>query len=70
MESMVSKTFLKVIGFAGSVLLTLFSGAFAMLSLFALVMSIVDGEFVSFVGCVGAGIAAWILWSIRKDTLV
>lgn len=70
METMVSKTFIKVMGFLGSIFLTTMSGVFAMLSLFALIMSIVDKDFVSVIGCAGAGIAAWMLWSVRKDTLV
>lgn len=62
--------FIKVLGFVGSIFLTIMAGVLAMLSLFALVMSVVDKEFVSIIGCIGAGVAAWILWSIRKDTLV
>lgn len=63
-------TFIKVLGFIGSIYLTIMAGVFAIVSLCALVMSIVDKEFVSVIGCIGAGVAAWILWSIRKDTLV
>lgn len=70
MESMVSKTFLKVIGFAGSVLLTIFSGVFAMISLSALVVSVIEKDFFSVVVSAGAGFLAWMFWSIRKDTLV
>lgn len=70
MESMVSKTFLKVIGFAGSVLLTIFSGLFALISLSCLVLSIIDKDVVSVIGCLASGFIAWVMWSIRKDTLV
>ena len=70
MESMVSKTFLKVIGFAGSVPLTIFSGLFALISLSCLVLSIIDKDVISVIGCLASGFIAWVMWSIRKDTLV
>lgn len=67
---MVSKTFLKVVGFMGCIFLTLMSGVFAMLSLFALVLSVVDKDVVSVMGSITAGLIAWVMWSVRKDTLV
>lgn len=70
MESMVSKTFLKVIGFSASLLLTIFAGVFAMLSIGSLVMSIVDRDILSVILSAFAGFVAWMLWSVRKDTLV
>ena len=70
METMVSKTFMKVMGILGCIFLTAMSGVFAMLSLFALVMSIVDKCVVSVMGCIAAGLIAWFMWSVRKDTLV
>jgi hypothetical protein len=70
MESMVSKTFLKVIGFSASLLLTIFAGVFAMLSIGSLVMSIVDRDILSVILSAFAGFVAWILWSVRKDALV
>lgn len=70
MEQMVSKTFLKVIGFFGSMLLTLFAGVLAMVSLSALIMSITEKDFFSVIACVASGFLAWMFWSIRKDTLV
>lgn len=69
-ESKVSKKFLAVIGFAGSVLLTIFSGIFAMISLSALVISVIEKDLLSVLACVAAGVISWIMWSIRKDTLV
>ena len=69
-ESMVSKTFLKVIGLAASLMLTLFAGLFAMCSLCCLFISIVEADFMSAIGCAATGFAAWMIWSIRKDTLV
>jgi hypothetical protein len=70
MESMVSKTFLKVIGFSASLLLTIFAGVFAMLSIGSLVMSIVDRDILSVILSAFAGFVAWMLWSVRKDALV
>lgn len=69
-ESKVSKKFLAVIGFAGSVLLTIFSGIFAMISLSALVVSVIEKDLLSILACVAAGVISWIMWSVRKDTLV
>lgn len=70
MESMVSKTFFKVIGFFASLLLTIFAGVFAMLSIGSLVMSIVDRDILSVILSAFAGFVAWILWSVRKDALL
>lgn len=67
---MVSKTLLKVIGFSASLLLTIFAGVFAMLSIGSLVMSIVDRDILSVILSAFAGFVAWMLWSVRKDTLV
>lgn len=67
---MVSKTFLKVIGFSASLLLTIFAGVFAMLSIGSLVMSIVDRDILSVILSAFAGFVAWMLWSVRKDALV
>jgi hypothetical protein len=64
------KIVLKCIGFGASLFLTICSGLFAMVALCALIMSIVNKDFVSVIGCVGAGLVSCILWSIRKDTLV
>lgn len=65
-----SKTFLKAIGFAGSLLLTLFAGLFAMVSLSAFVVSIIEQDLFSVMASAAAGFIAWMMWSIRKDTLV
>lgn len=69
-ESKVSKKFLAVVGFAGSVLLTIFSGIFAMISLSALIVSVIEKDLLSVLACVAAGVISWIMWSVRKDTLV
>lgn len=70
MEQMVSKTFMKVMGFAGSVLLTIFAGMFAMVGIVALIASIVEPDIIGFIGCAGFTACAWVCWSIRKSTLV
>lgn len=70
MESMVSKTFMKVIGFFGSLFLTLFAGIFGFISLSALFLSIIEGDLINVVGCLAAGFAAWWCWELRKAPLV
>lgn len=70
MESMVSKTFLKAIGLAGSLFLTLFAGLFGFISLSLFFESIIYGGILSVAGCSLFGFVAWICWSVRKDTLV
>lgn len=70
MDSMISKTFLKVIGFAGSLTLTVFAGLFALVSVTCLVCSIVEQDFLAVAGGAASGFLAWMMWSIRKDTLV
>lgn len=70
MDSMVSKTFIKVMGFAGSVLLTIFAGIFAMMAICCIVMSVIDKDIISFILAAFCGLVAWIIWSVRKDTLV
>lgn len=69
MESMVSKTFLKVIGFFGSLFLTLCAGLWGMVSLCALFLSIIEGDLMNVIGCVAAGAAAWFCWSMRRVSL-
>lgn len=70
MTSMVSKTLMKVIGIAGSILLTLFAGLWGYVSLSALFLSIIEGDLVNMIGCVAAGLAALFCWSLRKAPLV
>lgn len=67
---MVSKTFIKVMGFAGSVLLTIFAGIFAMMAICCIVMSVIDKDIISVILAAFCGLVAWIIWSVRKDTLV
>lgn len=67
MESMVSKTFLKVIGFFASLLLTLFSGLLGYTSFVCLVMSIIEGDVRTASASIAAGVAAFFCWSVRRD---
>lgn len=67
---MVSKTFAKVIGFAGCALLTIFAGLFGFISLSLLFMSIIYGDILNVAGCALFGFIGWVCWSVRKDTLV
>ena len=64
------KSFLKVLGFASSLFPTIFAGVFAMMSLSALIVSIIEQDLFSVIGCIASGVVAWILWDIRKDPLV
>lgn len=70
MESMVSKTFTKVIGFAGSLFLTLFAGLFGFISVSALVMSVIDKDILTVAASAAAGFAGWMCWELRKTPLV
>jgi len=67
MESMVSKTFLKVIGFFASLLLTLFAGLLGYTSFACLVMSIIEGDVLTASASIVAGVAAFFCWSVRRD---
>lgn len=69
MEEMVSKTFMKVLGLFGCLCLTVFSGIFAMVSLGCLFLSVVERDILTVILSAFAGFVAWVLWSIRKDTL-
>ena len=70
MDSTVSRTFMKVIGFLGSLFLTLFAGLFGFICLSALFMSIIEGDLMNMVGCAVAGLVAYWCWSLRKAPLV
>lgn len=70
MENMVSKTFVKVLCLGASIMLTLFAGLFAMSCLTCAVVSIVTMDLISFILAAFCGFVAWMIWSVRKDTLV
>ena len=67
MESMVSKTFMKVIGFGASLFLTVFAGLFAMMSVTTLIMSIIEKDLFTVTASVAAAFLACVCWSVRKD---
>ena len=69
METKVAKFAYKAIRFMSSLLLTLLAGVFAIMSLTALFLSIVEKDFVSVIGCVASGFIAWVIWSVRRDVL-
>lgn len=69
MESMVSKTFLKVVGFFASLLLTVFAGLFGLVSTSCLIMSIIEGDLLSASASIAAAVAAVFCWSMRKEVL-
>ena len=70
MASMVSKAFAKIIGFAGSLFLTLFAGMFGFISVSALVMSVIDKDILTVAASAAAGFAGWMCWELRKEPLV
>lgn len=69
-KTMASKAFMKAIGFAGCLLLTVFAGMFAMTALGLMVVSVVEGDLFTAVASAVCGVIAWMMWNIRKDTLV
>lgn len=69
MKRMVSKAFMKVLGFLSSLFLTLFAGLFGFVSLACLVMSIINADLLEVVGCVAFACAGYWCWSLRKEVL-
>lgn len=69
METKAGKVFLKIIGFLGSLLLTLFTGMFAMITLAALYWSIVDRDLFSVFGGLIAGTLTYVAYNVRRNTL-
>lgn len=59
----------KIISVGACMLMTVFAGVFALMSISALVISIVERDFMSVIGCVAAGFLAWVIWSVRRDLL-
>lgn len=70
MKAMVSKAFLKAVCFSGCVMLTLFAGLFALASISCLVVSVIEKDILSVILSAFCGFVAWMIWPIRKDTLV
>ena len=69
MEKKASKVFIKILGFLGNLLMTLFTGMFAMITLAALYWSIVDRDLISVVGCIAAGTVTYVSYNVRRNTL-
>ena len=69
MKTKVIDTFCKVVGILSSAMMTFFAGMFALISISALVVSVVEKDLFSVIASCAAGFAAYITWSIRKDVL-
>ena len=59
----------KAIGFASSILLTIFAGAFGFASVATLVISAIDQDLISVIASGVWAFLAWVCWSIRRDVL-
>lgn len=69
METKAGKVFLKTIGFLGSLLITLFTGVFAMMTLIFLFFSIVDRDLASVVVCILAAVLTYVSHNVRRTML-
>lgn len=58
---------LKAIDYATVVLLALFAGLFALLSLTALVLTFVEGDAFNLIGFAVCAVLAWITWQCKGD---
>lgn len=61
---------MKVIGIAGSILLTIFAGMFGFISVSTLIMSVIDKDILTVAASAAAGFAGWMCWELRKEPLV
>lgn len=66
MEQMISKTFMKILNFFGSLLLTIFAGVFGLVALMILVESIINPSIFAVFGCAGFAFAGWACWGCRE----
>lgn len=62
--------FLKALGFAGCLLLTIFAGVLALMAIPIFIVSIIDGDLIAVGASIVCAFLAALCWSIRKDTLV
>ncbi len=62
--------FLKALGFAGCLLLTIFAGVLALMAISIFIVSIIDGDLIAVGASIACAFLAALCWSIRKDTLV
>lgn len=69
METKAGKIFLEIIGFLGSLLISLFTGMFAMMTLIFLFFSIVDRDLASVVICILAAVLTYVSYNVRRTML-
>lgn len=62
--------FLKALGFAGCLLLTIFAGVLALMAISIFIVSIIDGDLIAVGASIACAFLSALCWSIRKDTLV
>lgn len=62
--------FLKALGFAGCLLLTIFAGVLALMAISIFIVSIIDGDLIAVGACIACAFLSALCWSIRKNTLV
>ena len=62
--------FLKALGFAGCLLLTIFAGVLAQMAISIFIVSIIDGDLIAVGASIACALLSALCWSIRKDTLV
>lgn len=69
MESKAGQVLLKTIGFLSSLMMTFFTGMFALITLAAFICSIVDRDLISVLGCIAAGAVTYVSYNVRRNTL-
>lgn len=69
MKTMVSKTFLKVMGILGYLLFCIFAGMSAGIALCAFISMLSSNFIIGLFGTAGAALLSWMFWSIRKELL-
>ena len=62
--------FLKALGFAGCLLITIFAGVLALMAISIFIVSIIDGDLIAVGASIACAFLSALCWSIRKNTLV
>lgn len=62
--------FLRVLGFTGCLLLTIFAGVLALMAISIFIVSIIDGDLIAAGASIACAFLSALCWSIRKNTLV
>lgn len=62
--------FLKGLGFAGCLLLTIFAGVLALMAISIFIVFIIDGDLIAVGASIACAFLSALCWSIRKNTLV